>query len=138
MQFNSVTAFGSPGEALALNGAIDAQNQAYRTNNPEVGERSLSCNNSSQYWLLFLNYAVLLYTQEAIRLYRQALEAKLRSVGEHHISTGISLNSLGAELKKVGRYEEAKGYLERALEVRENLPGPKLDVLVSRDELACI
>jgi tetratricopeptide (TPR) repeat protein len=76
---------------------------------------------------------------ESERLTRVALEQKLNTIGENHVSTAISYNSLGRAIKAQGRFEEAIPYLKKALQIRKRMgggePGCFKDVAVSRDEL---
>ncbi|TFY62919.1 hypothetical protein EVJ58_g3567 [Rhodofomes roseus] len=56
--------------------------------------------------------------EEAERLHLRALEVKLR-IGCPEASLAISYNSMGAMYTRMGRLDEAKEYLQKALHIRE-------------------
>ncbi|MAG64035.1 hypothetical protein CMO84_11000 [Candidatus Woesearchaeota archaeon] len=52
---------------------------------------------------------------EAEPLYREALEAKHRTLGDEHPSTLISIGNLGNLLQAQGKYDEAESLFREAL-----------------------
>lgn len=76
--------------------------------------------------------------QESERQHRLVLAAKEASLGASHVSTGITLNSLGTLVRKHGQLAEAETLLRRALDIREELSPTSLDAAVTRDELGCV
>lgn len=70
-------------------------------------------------------------------LHLKALAAKERMVGCPEISKAISYNALGAMYTRMGRLDEAKSYLEKALRIREgNRDCHELDAAATRMYLA--
>ncbi|OBZ78943.1 hypothetical protein A0H81_01107 [Grifola frondosa] len=67
----------------------------------------------------------------------RAIELKERGLGLDHITTALSWNAIGELYIKMGRLDEAEGYLQKALRVRSN-SGPASDAAATRDNLARI
>ena len=71
----------------------------------------------------------------AEHLHQQALQTTLDAVGESNTTTAFTRNALGELYLKMGRLDEAKDQLERAIVVRTTL-GNALDAAVSVENLA--
>lgn len=70
-------------------------------------------------------------------LHLKAIAAKERIVGCSEISKAISYNAIGAMYTRMGRLDEAKSYLEKALRIREgNQDCHELDAAATRMYLA--
>jgi len=67
--------------------------------------------------------------REAMRLYRIALEMKLRTVGRMHPSYANSLNGLGLAARNVGEWDTRRKSIEEQLEIRTELFGPDTPIL---------
>lgn len=67
--------------------------------------------------------------REAMRLYRIALEMKLRTVGRMHPSYANSLNGLGLAARNVGEWDIRRKSIEEQLEIRTELFGPDSPIL---------
>jgi len=67
--------------------------------------------------------------REAMRLYRRALEMKLRTIGRMHPSYANSLNGLGLAALNIGDYETRRRAVAEQLEIRTALFGPDAPVL---------
>ena len=76
---------------------------------------------------------------EAEPLYRRALEARERTLGNEHPDTLTSVNNLALLLRRTGRYDEAEPLYRRALEARERTLGNEHpDTLISVNNLAVL
>lgn len=79
---------------------------------------------------------------EAIRLHKEAVQAKIRMHGEQSIQAAISFNGLGETYLEAGRIDEAADALAKALKVRDDAAfggleiGPRNDAAASRDNMA--
>lgn len=70
-------------------------------------------------------------------LHLRAIAAKERIAGCSAVSIAISYNGLGSMYTRMGRLDEAKSYLEKALRIREeNQDCSELDAAVTRMYLA--
>ena len=61
---------------------------------------------------------------EALPLYRRALQIHEKALGPDHASTATSLNNLAYLLSGMGRYDEALPLYRRALQIHEKALGP--------------
>lgn len=79
---------------------------------------------------------------EAIALYKEALEDKIRAHGEESIHAALSFNSLGETYLEVGKLDEAEQCFKKALKVRDDVAfggqevGPRNDAAATRDNMA--
>ena len=63
--------------------------------------------------------------EEALPLYREALEIAKTHLGEDHPSTLRNMNNMGLFLQDMKRWGEAEAMLRRALEMRRETLGPE-------------
>ncbi|NJL62515.1 MAG: tetratricopeptide repeat protein, partial [Methylacidiphilales bacterium] len=60
---------------------------------------------------------------EAEPMFNQALQIRLKVLGEEHPDTAASLNNLAALYKSQGRYDEAEPMFNQALQIRIKVLG---------------
>lgn len=70
---------------------------------------------------LALTYASSGRSEEAVKLYKSALEILEESLGPDHYATGTTLYNMGALLGSLGRHSDAQDLIERAIETRLNV-----------------
>jgi tetratricopeptide (TPR) repeat protein len=74
---------------------------------------------------------------EALELLLEARDVRLATFGEHSLEHALSLGSLGQLAHRAGRYAEAAGHFERALELHRELEGDvHTDVALAANDLA--
>ena len=105
---------------------------------PACAAHQPSSSASQEKWLALNREFITLYTKGA---YEQALATALTEVGlaqgfspRENSELATSLNNLGVTYSALGRYEEAKVPLERALAMRERVLGQTILVRAIRVE----
>lgn len=62
---------------------------------------------------------------KALALHREALAALKLAVPDRHPHVALTYNNIGSALRRLERYDAAREYYGRALEIREDVLGPK-------------